>query len=131
MTHEQLSVLEFHKKFGLTVNGTPTSPSFADRELRIKLMVEKLQEYIDATSIVQVADALANLQYVLLGTAVSWGIDLDSIFREVHRSNMTKVWPDGTVKKNEFGKVIKPPSYSPAQIKEIILRQAAKGSPHA
>ena len=67
---------------------------------------------------------MADLLYVVYGTAVSYGIDMDPVFREVHRSNMSKV---GGYKR-EDGKWVKPPTYSPAVIEPIWLRkQRASG----
>ena len=126
MTREQQQVREFHRTFGLTINTTPTCPSAGDRQLREKLILEELQELIEAETVVDVADALGDLLYVVLGAAVTYGIDLEPVFQEIHRSNMTKVWPGNEVKKNEDGKVMKPPTYSPANLKELVLKQAGK-----
>ena len=71
-----------------------------------------------------VGDAVADLLYVTYGTAVSCGIDIEPIFREVHRSNMTKV--GGT--RRDDGKWIKPDDYSPAQI-EPLLKQQQSAAP--
>ena len=122
MSTQQKQVEEFHKKFGLTINKTPTYLAYQhpDRQLRIRLIKEELTEYEDAQNEVEVADALADLLYVVLGKAVTHGIDLDYVFAEVHRSNMTKVWPDGSVHKDQYGKVIKPVTYSPADIEGVL-----------
>ena len=125
MTKEQKSVLEFHEKFGATINCKPCLPSPEDRELRVKLIMEELVELKDAANIVQVADALGDLLYVVLGSAVCYGIDLEPVFAEIHRSNMTKLWPGGKVFKNDYGKILKPPTYSPARLVEIIQKQSA------
>lgn len=71
------------------------------------------QSQIDA------ADALADLLYVVLGTAIAWGINLDAVFEEVHRSNMTK-FIDGY--RRDDGKWVKGPSYTPADIRAALLR---------
>jgi predicted HAD superfamily Cof-like phosphohydrolase len=65
------------------------------------------------------AKELADLLYVVYGTAVSLGIDMEPVFKEVHRSNMSKV---GGYKR-EDGKWVKPPTYSPADILPIIKNQ--------
>lgn len=64
--------------------------------------------------------------YVVYGAAVTYGIDLEPIFDEIHRSNMSKLWPDGTVQKREDGKVLKPPTYSPADLEPILKNLAEK-----
>ncbi|MEC4681184.1 MAG: hypothetical protein VST67_10880, partial [Nitrospirota bacterium] len=66
------------------------------------------------------AKELADLLYVVYGTAVSLGIDLEPVFKEVHRSNMSKV---GGYKR-EDGKWVKPPTYSPASLEDILETQS-------
>lgn len=82
--------------------------------------------------LVGIADGLADLIYVVIGTAIAYGINLKEIFDEVHRSNMSKtVWdPESgtyTTIKDEDGKVLKPETYSPANITPIIERQIRNG----
>lgn len=60
----------------------------------------------------ELAKELADLLYVVYGTAEELGIPLEKVFHAVHESNMSKVWPDGTVKRNDFGKVLKPETYT-------------------
>lgn len=59
----------------------------------------------------ELAKELADLLYVVYGTAEELGIPLEEVFQAVHQSNMSKVWDDGNVHYNEFGKVLKPPTY--------------------
>jgi predicted HAD superfamily Cof-like phosphohydrolase len=110
-----------------------TVPVVQRRVLRIKLINEEALEFEQASrsgDIVEVADALGDLLYVVYGAALEWGIPLDAVFTEIHRSNMTKVWPDGTVHYREDGKVLKPPSYSPANIAAVLQRaNAGKSQP--
>lgn len=56
---------------------------------------------------------------------MEWGIPLDDVFAEVHRSNMTKIWPDGTVHKRGDGKILKPPTYSRPNLKPILEMEDA------
>lgn len=123
----QLEMLkEFHQKFELTVGTEPTgrlSPN--DHRLRYNLMAEELGEWDDAATLGntrEVAKELADLLYVVYGTIVTHGLTevMESVFAEVHRSNMSKVWEDGTVHRREDGKIIKPPTYSPADLSEYI-----------
>ncbi len=147
MIAEQMLVRRFHEVFGATVNKEPTMPSAKDMLVRYKLIAEELDELAQGfkkNDIVEVADALGDLLYVTLGTAVCCGLDLGQIFHEVHRSNMTKLWTldevqapgaieNGTIVnavmnvnpdserhvrafsvKRADGKILKSPSYSPA-----------------
>lgn len=98
MNKQQKMVREFHEVFGHLVNDTPTNIPEATASLRHVLMLEELQEYRDAAEagdLVEVADALADLMYVALGTAVAHGIDLEPIFDIVHDSNMSKLDENG------------------------------------
>ncbi len=115
----QEKVLEFHQKFKLVINKSPTLSDRRTQLLRLLLLEEELNELkqaIHEEDLYAVADALGDLAYVLFGASVSFGIDLEKVFNEIHRSNMTKIWPDGTVHYNEQGKVIKPETYSKADI---------------
>lgn len=72
---------------------------------------------------VEVADALADIVYVAYGTALTYGIDLDAVLQEVHRSNMSKLGPDGRPILREDGKVLKGPGYFPPAIGEVLRTQ--------
>lgn len=147
MTKEQQQVREFHQMFGLTVNAVPAIPDGKDAVLRTELINEETREFTYAAvmgDITEIADALGDQLYIILGTANTYGIDLEPVFQEVHRSNMTKLWTsaeiagaprDATVTrvchnadrafvvKRPDGKVLKPPSYEPANIAAIIQAQ--------
>lgn len=102
---------------------TPVIPKPDIRSLRYTLIHEELTELAVASAnedIVEVADALGDLLVVVLGTAVAYGIDLEPIFWEIHRSNMTK-FIDGHRGPN--GKWIKGPSYEPALLGPLIKQQ--------
>lgn len=68
----------------------------------------------------QVAKELADLLYVIYGTADELGIPIYDVFAAVHASNMSKVWDDGEVHYNEYGKVLKPDSYVAPDILAIM-----------
>lgn len=123
MTKEQQMVDEFHKTFNLPRKNKPFRPSLKVCALRFSLIKEELEELKDAMelgSITKTADAIADLLYVVYGAACSFGLDMEPIFNEVHRSNMTKV---GGYKR-EDGKWIKPDTYSPPNLKPIIEEQS-------
>lgn len=74
--------------------------------------VERAVAHDDGTrDIVETADALADLVYVIYGMAIESGIDLDAVLGEVQASNLSKLMPDGTVKLREDGKVLKGPNF--------------------
>ena len=145
-------VREFHRVF---VKGEdPEAPTLRDeevRELRVNLIEEELKEFKDALEagdIVEVADAIGDLLYVVEGAALAFGIDMRPISAEIHRSNMTKLWrltdiqrakgpvtyevatvspetgqPCGWVGRRQDGKAVKPPSYSPAVLAPLLREQ--------
>lgn len=123
----QAKVREFHDTFELNASDTPGNMTVDVAMRRYKLIQEELQEYAEAVGqqdIVKVADAVADLLYVVLGTAIEHGIDIDPIFDAVHAANMRKAGG----RKNEFGKWIKPEGWAgpEPEIKAILEGQNAK-----
>jgi predicted HAD superfamily Cof-like phosphohydrolase len=91
--------------------------------LRLNLIREELaelEEGIIARDIIEVADALTDLLYVIYGTGHSFGIDLDACFEEVHSSNMSKLSEDGRAIKNAHGKVMKGPNYFTPDLEKVL-----------
>lgn len=118
-------VKEFHRAFGQRVGETPELPDKDERELRKKLLAEEYTEYVVAehrNDLVEIADALADIIYIACGTAVSYGIPLDRLFAEVHRSNMAKL-VDGKVIRRSDGKVQKPEGWTPPDVKSILYSE--------
>jgi len=118
-------VKEFQVAFELNVGKSPNLPFAPERKLRVMLLREEFEEYIKAENeddIVEIADALADLIYIACGTAVSYGIPLDKVFEEVHRSNMAKL-VDGKVLRRKDGKILKPEGWTPPDIKKILNPQ--------
>ena len=116
-------VKQFMETFGQEVKSSPEFPDQKTQELRVELIREELtelQEAIDANDIVEVADALTDLLYVVYGAGAAFGIDLDACFEEVHDSNMSKLMPDGTVKRREDGKVLKGPNFFQPDLKKVL-----------
>lgn len=126
-------VMEFHEKMKLSI-GDPRSPNTEiDQDLRVKLIAEEFKELQDALTIsdptaqtIEVADALADLAYVICGAAISWGIDLPCVFDAVHVSNMTKTPGE----KREDGKLMKGPKYQRPQIAEALTQAAEEAEEH-
>jgi len=119
MTKQQDQVLQFMRAFEQHLEVTPKCPPDREAQLRKLLVIEECAELISAITdndIVAVADACADIMYVVLGTANAYGFDLEPVFDEVHRSNMSKVGG----KKDHTGKIIKPAHYSPANIEPLL-----------
>ena len=105
---------DFMEAFGQEVLYVPTLPDFNLGALRLDLIEEEVQELRDGLgkgSLLEVADALTDILYVVYGAGHSFGIDLDDCFNEVHRSNMTKLGEDGRPMYRDDGKVMKGPNY--------------------
>ena len=117
-------VHEFMKVFGQEVKEKPAWPSWETMDLRIDLIEEELKELKDAIingdgTLVDVADALSDLLYVVYGAGHSFGIDLDNCFAEVHRSNMSKLGEDGKPIYREDGKILKSNNYLPVDLTKL------------
>ena len=117
---------DFNKSFDIPYNSEPFNLSKEAVELRYRLMNEELEEYKEAAlkgDIVEVADALGDKLYILLGTILAHGMQnvIVDVFNEIHRSNMTKLTEDGKVLRREDGKIIKSDRYEPPNLKKIIF----------
>ena len=118
-------VKEFMESFGQEVKSKPAWPHWETMDLRIDLIQEELGELKDAIvngdgTLVDVADALSDLLYVVYGAGHSFGIDLDNCFAEVHRSNMSKLGEDGKPIYREDGKVLKGPNFSEPDLERVM-----------
>ena len=111
------AVKDFHDKFGLSYNHSPTVELEKKIiELRFNLMKEENEEYIEAArnnDITEVADALGDMLYILCGTIIEHGMSdiIEDIFDEIQKSNMSKLGADGKPIYREDGKVMKGPNY--------------------
>ena len=118
------AVAEFHKAFGLPMRQLPGADvGEALAGLRVALLEEEVGEFVTASEkgdLVAIADALADITYVIYGTALTYGIDLDSVLREVHRSNMSKLGNDGKPLIRDDGKVLKSERYFPPDIASVL-----------
>lgn len=121
MIKMQKQVAEFMRKAGQEVMNKPTLWSPENVRRRYDIINEELLEYLTAQDYVSVADAIGDMLYTVLGAACQHGIDIEPIFEEIHRSNMSK-FIDGYLDP-QTGKYIKGPSYSPANLKPIIDKQ--------
>jgi predicted HAD superfamily Cof-like phosphohydrolase len=122
------AVAEFHMAFNLPMRQLPSAEiDHALARLRVALLEEEVGEFIAASEkgdLVGIADALADIVYVIYGTALTYGIDLDTVLREVHRSNMSKLGSDGKPLIRDDGKVLKSEKYFPPDIESVLSLQA-------
>ena len=120
------AVALFHKSFGMGISDIPIASLGEDKnKLRFGLMEEENQEYLDAAGkgdLVEVADALGDMLYILCGTILEHGLQhkIEEVFEEIQRSNMSKLGADGNPIYREDGKVLKGPSYFKPNIGDIL-----------
>jgi len=111
------AVKEFHTAFGLGVSESPKADLGAQTNLlRFNLMKEENEEYLEAVQnndLVEIADALGDMLYILCGTILEHGLQhkIEAVFDEIQRSNMSKLGEDGKPIYREDGKVMKGPHY--------------------
>lgn len=124
-------VREFHETYGLPVKSSPDISDPKTNDLRINLLAEELDELKEALvagDIVEVLDALTDLQYVLDGAYLSFGLHdvKDAAFNEVQRSNMSKLGEDGKpIRRESDGKVLKGPNFFEPDLSQFIKGKKA------
>ena len=117
-------VENFMIAFKQEVKTQPELADFNTAELRLDLIAEELDELsvaIDNDDIVEIADALTDILYVVYGAGHAYGIDLDECFNEVHDSNMSKLGEDGKPIYREDGKVLKGPDYFAPNLEGVLF----------
>ena len=126
MKNKLKAVQTFHKAFGLGVEHKPIAKLSEQKlQLRFDLMAEENEEYLDAAKngdLVEVADALGDMLYILCGTILEHGMQhkIEEIFNEIQRSNMSKLGADGKPIYCEDGKVMKGPNYFKPYILKVL-----------
>lgn len=122
-------VREWHEKFGAFVGDKPSlNAPVTLHGLRVSLIREEVKEFEEALAkddLVEVADALADLLYVTYGAGVTYGLDMDAVFAEVQRSNMSKLGRDGKPILREDGKILKGPDFFLPDIVSVLRDQGA------
>ena len=145
-------VEEFHKAFEQDVGARPKAPDSTIVRLRARLIAEEFCEMLEALfgavpdvfreklaniveggplnriDLVKLADALADIDYVVEGTRLAFGINGAPVALEVHRSNMAKLGPDGKPIVRADGKRLKPPGWTPPNIAGELRRQGWDGT---
>ena len=126
MNRMQEQVHEFHKIYDVRVQHQPGIPPVGRVILRVALIDEEFTEFKAACltgDIVEAADALGDLLYVIFGAAIEFGLDMEPIVDEIHRSNLTKLGADGKPIRAANGKVLKGPDFERPDIKKILAQQ--------
>lgn len=120
------AVKEFHTAFMIGHSEIPIS-NLGDSKntLRYNLMKEENEEYLEAVQnndLIEIADALGDMMYILCGTIIEHGLQhkIEEVFDEIQRSNMSKLGEDGKPIYREDGKVLKGPSYFKPDFTKIL-----------
>lgn len=122
------AVKAFHKAFKLGHSETLKADLGVNKNtLRFNLMKEENEEYLEAANnndLVEVADALGDMLYILCGTIIEHGMQykIEEVFDEIQRSNMSKLGEDGNPIYREDGKVLKGPNYFKPNIDSILKK---------
>lgn len=120
------AVQDFHNAFGLGVEELPIAKLSEQKlKLRFDLMAEENEEYLEAAQnndLIEVADALGDMLYILCGTILEHGMQhkIEEVFDEIQRSNMSKLDANGEPIYREDGKVMKGPNYFKPNISLIL-----------
>lgn len=149
----RLSVLveEFHRAFDIPILGAPNIPDIRRVELRRRLIQEEFKEtdaefariitYMNSGyykragamavywDVSRLAKELSDLRYVAWGADLEFGIPSDAVDLEIHRSNMSKLGPDGRPVRRHDGKVLKGPNYHEADAMAAIGIYEGTASP--
>ena len=126
MQNQLKSVKIFHEAFGVKISNKPTLELSKDiLKLRHSLMQEENNEYlkaVDEKNLIEVADALGDMLYILCGTILTHGFQnlIEDIFDEIQSSNMSKLGDDGKPIYRNDGKVLKGPNYFKPNIESIL-----------
>ena len=120
------SVKQFHDTYKIGYSNDPIADLGPEKnKLRFKLMSEENEEYLDASNnndIIEVADALGDMLYILCGTIIEHGMQdiIEPVFDEIQKSNMSKLGEDGNPIFREDGKVMKGPNYFKPNFKKFF-----------
>ena len=126
----QALVQEFHETFGHPVALTPGLISKERAAFRVSLIEEELQELkdaIEAGDLVEIGDALGDLEVVINGTGLEYGIRLPEVVREIHASNMSKLGEDGEPIDRVEGELLKGANYGDPRIDVVLEGQGWHG----
>jgi predicted HAD superfamily Cof-like phosphohydrolase len=115
-------ILDFHKIFKQKISKKPEVPDIDTVLLRSDLIKEEYTELhiaIMRDDLINIADGITDLIVVLLGTAISYGIDIRPIWNEIHKTNMAKI--GGPIR--DDGKILKPTGWKAPEIDRLLKEQ--------
>ena len=113
-------VRKFCKVCEYPTRETPGFPNGDVQNQCTDLLKEEVEEFCQSFKIEDVADALGDILYSVIFAALCYGIPLPEVFDEIHKSNMTKLWPDGKPRKRKFNRLEKGPNYKPPELLKIL-----------
>lgn len=140
----QQMVKDFHLATGHPVSKKPRTLAIGYNDFRLDLIREEIVELMQALSDTELASThgstddmeravavtakeMADVLYVIFGTAVAMGVNLEAVFEEVHRSNMSKLGPNGKPELREDGKILKGKYYIAPDIRRVLYGTGAVG----
>ncbi len=119
---------EFHRVFDAGENEEMTDKLLYLRSDLIEEEFEEVQAELYPDDLKpnkkKLTKELADLMYVVIGTAVAFGLPLEEVFEAVHKNNMTKVHPDGTIRRREDGKILKPDTFKELDLTPFFKENA-------
>lgn len=124
----QQAVEHFHRTYNHPISRVTSWPSSERVTLRWDLIEEEFNELLESIALgdmVETADALGDLIYVIFGMAIELGIPMGYVLKEIQRSNMSKLDDEGKPIFREDGKVLKGPNFQEPDI-DFVLRSAGR-----
>lgn len=117
-------VRQFNKTYDIKIEKSPSTIDEDSYKLRYNLMLEEVNEYLEACKnedIVEVADAIVDMMYILYGFVLAHGLSdvIFDMFEEVHKSNMSKL-ENGKVLRRTDGKIMKGSEYFKPNLKQFL-----------
>ncbi|TVQ80010.1 MAG: hypothetical protein EA358_02665 [Flavobacteriales bacterium] len=128
-------VAKFHETFGIGNESKPRAMQDTDTILlRYTLMREENEEYLEAArngDLVEIADALGDMMYILCGTILKHGLQhvIEDVFEEIQKSNMSKLDSNGKPIYREDGKILKSELYFPPDIEKVLTSKGISINP--
>ena len=124
----QQAIEHFHRIYEQPISRVTSWPKPERINMRVELIIEELfelQDAVDSNDMIETADALGDLIYVIFGMAIELGIPMGYVLRSIQRSNMSKLDADGKPIYRDDGKILKGPNFQEPDI-EFVLREVGQ-----